>query len=177
MRVAIIGAGSIARIALEHTQRGTLGDVEVVALMGRSMNSRGRALAEANGCTFVADIDALLATSPDVVVEAAGHEAVRLYAQAVLDRGLALVVLSCGALADDALRARLEAAARASGGLLYVPSGGICGLDGLKTMALAGVDEASIAVTKPPIAWKGIAYVEQLGIDLAGLASIPGPLH
>jgi aspartate dehydrogenase len=169
MRVAIIGAGSIARIALEHTQRGTLGDVEVVALMGRSMQSRGRALAQENGCAFVADLDALLATAPDVVVEAAGHEAVRLHAEAVLAHGLALVVLSCGALADDALRGRLEAAARAAGGLLYVPSGGICGLDGLKTMALAGVDEASIAVTKPPIAWKGIPYVERLGIDLAGL--------
>jgi len=169
MRVAIIGAGSIARIALEHTQRGTLGDVEVVALMGRSMNSRGRALADANRCAFVTSIEDLLATEPDVVVEAAGHEAVHLYAEAVLARGLALVALSCGALADDDLRARLESVARAADGLLYVPSGGICGLDGLKTMALAGVDEVSIAVTKPPVAWKGIAYVERMGIDLAGM--------
>jgi len=169
MRVAIIGAGSIARIALEHTQRGTLGEVEVVALMGRSPNSRGRALAEANGCAFVTGIEALLATEPDVVVEAAGHEAVQLYGEAVLARGIALIVLSCGALADDGLRARLEAMARGADGLLYVPSGGICGLDALKPMVLAGVDEVSIAVTKPPIAWKGIAYVERLGVDLAGM--------
>ncbi|MBC7779191.1 MAG: DUF108 domain-containing protein, partial [Proteobacteria bacterium] len=73
------------------------------------------------------------------------------------------------ALADDALRARLESAARAADALLYVPSGGICGLDALKTMTLAGVDEVSIAVTKPPVAWKGIAYVERLGIDLESL--------
>ncbi|MBC7780434.1 MAG: hypothetical protein H7125_10055, partial [Proteobacteria bacterium] len=81
MRVAIIGAGSIARIALEHTQRGTLGEVEVVALMGRSANSRGQALATANGCAFVTDLDGLLATRPDVVVEAAGHQAVHQYAE------------------------------------------------------------------------------------------------
>lgn len=32
------------------------------------------------------------------------------------------------------------------------------------------MDEVSIAVTKPPAAWKGIAYVERLGIDLDALA-------
>jgi len=34
---------------------------------------------------------------------------------------------------------------------------------------VAGVDEVTIAVTKPPAAWKGIAYVEQLHVDLDGL--------
>jgi len=169
LRVAIIGAGSIARIALEHTQRGTLGDARVVALMGRSATSRGADLAREHGCAFVTSVDDLLASAPDVVVEAAGHAAVRDHAAAVLERGLALVVLSCGALAEDALRERLESAARASGGLLYVPSGGICGLDAVKTLALGGLDEVTIAVTKPPAAWKGIAYVERMGIDLDAL--------
>jgi aspartate dehydrogenase len=50
-----------------------------------------------------------------------------------------------------------------------VPSGGIGGLDALKAACVAGVDEVTIAVTKPPAAWKGIPYVERLGIDLDGL--------
>jgi aspartate dehydrogenase len=50
--------------------------------------------------------------------------------------------------------------------LFYVPSGGIGGLDALKTACLAGVDEVSIQVAKPPAAWKGIPYVEGLGVDL-----------
>ena len=53
--------------------------------------------------------------------------------------------------------------------LLYVPSGGIGGFDALKAACAAGVDEVTIAVTKPPAAWKGIPYVEGLGIDLDGL--------
>jgi aspartate dehydrogenase len=169
MRIAIIGAGSIARVALEHTQRGELGDSRIVALMGRSAASRGRELALSHGAAFVTDLDALLATAPDIVVEAAGHDAVRDCAERVLAQGRRLILLSCGALADDALRARLERSAAAHGGLLYVPSGGICGLDALKTMTLAGVDTASIAVTKPPVAWKGIDYVDRLGIDLEAL--------
>ena len=71
---------------------------------------------------------------------------------------------------NDVLRAKLEAAANKSGALLYVPSGGIAGLDALKAACIAGVDEVTIAITKPPVAWNGIAYVEKLGINLAGLS-------
>jgi aspartate dehydrogenase len=47
-----------------------------------------------------------------------------------------------------------------------VPSGGIGGLDALKAACAAGAEEVSIRVTKPPAAWRGIAYVEGLGLDL-----------
>src|SRR5467141_2466117 len=50
------------------------------------------------------------------------------------------------------------------------PAVGIGGLDALKAACAAGVDEVSIAVTKPPAAWKGIPYVERLKIDLERLA-------
>jgi aspartate dehydrogenase len=55
--------------------------------------------------------------------------------------------------------------------LLYVPSGGIGGLDVLKTACLAGVEQVSIQVAKPPAAWKGIPYVEKSGVDLSALTS------
>jgi aspartate dehydrogenase len=118
---------------------------------------------------FVVGLDALLAERPDVVVEAASHEAVHEYVEELLARGIATIVLSGGALADDDLRTRSERAAQKTGALLYVPSGGIGGLDALKAACIAGVDEVTIAVTKPPAAWKGIPYVEQLKVDLAGL--------
>jgi aspartate dehydrogenase len=103
------------------------------------------------------------------VVEAASHEAVREYLVPLLEAGASVIVLSAGALADDALRAKAEQAAAASGALLYVPSGGVGGLDALKTACLAGVDQVSIRVAKPPAAWKGIPYVEKLGFDLDAL--------
>ncbi len=169
MRVGIIGGGTIARLFIEHIKRGDLGEAEVVAIVGRSAQSRGKPLAAEHGIAFVTGIGGLLDTRPDVVVEAASHEAVRAFGAPLLEKGIAFIVLSCGAMGDDALRAKLEAAARGSGALLYVPSGGIGGLDALKAACIAGVDEVTIAVTKPPAAWKGIAYVEKLGVDLAGL--------
>lgn len=166
MRIGLLGGGVIARLFLEHAARGRLGDAQVVAVAGRGASPRATALAREFGVPLVVGTEALIAARPDVVVEAASHDAVREHAEKLLSSRIAVLVLSGGALADDELRERLERAAAKHGALLYVPSGGIGGLDALKAACAAGVDEVRIAVTKPPVAWKDIPYVAQLGIDL-----------
>jgi aspartate dehydrogenase len=173
MRIGLLGGGVIARLFLEHIRAGKLPGAEVVAIAGRSDASRGKALAAEFGVAYGVGPQALAAAKPEVVVEAASHDAVREHAESLLAQGISLIVLSGGALCDDALRARLEAAAARGGGLLYVPSGGIGGLDALKAVCAAGAETVTIAVTKPPAAWKGIDYVERLGVDLDRL---DGPL-
>jgi aspartate dehydrogenase len=162
MRVALLGGGTIARLVLEHRPPG----IEVSALVGRNPASRGASLGREFGIPYVVGRDALLATRPQAVLEAASHEAVREHLVPLLEAGVNVVVLSAGALADDALRRAAEAAAARGGALFYVPSGGIGGLDALKTACLAGVDQVSIQVAKPPAAWKGIDFVEKSGVDL-----------
>jgi len=160
--VALLGGGTIARLVLEHRPPG----IEVTALVGRNPASRGASLGREFGIPYVVGRDALLATRPQAVLEAASHEAVREHLVPLLEAGVNVVVLSAGALADDALRRAAEAAAARGGALFYVPSGGIGGLDALKTACLAGVDQVSIQVAKPPAAWKGIDFVEKSGVDL-----------
>ena len=169
MRIALLGGGTIARLVLEHIGRGDLPGFEVIAVAGRSAGSRGAALARAHGVPFVVGCGALLALRPQAIIEAASHDAVRVHLVELLDAGIGVIVLSAGALADDRLRALAEAASRRSGAQLYVPSGGIGGLDALKAACAAGVDGVSIQVSKPPAAWKNIAYVDALDVDLDGL--------
>lgn len=168
MRIGIIGGGVIARLVLEH--RAGLGGVEVAGILGRSEASRGKTLAASFDLPFVTSLGALIALKPDAVIEAASHDAVRQHAAPLLEAGIPVIVLSGGALCDDALRGKLERLAAEKRALLYVPSGGIGGLDALKAACAAGVDEVEIAVTKPPAAWKEIPYIERLGIDLDRLA-------
>ena len=168
MRVALLGGGTIGRLVLEH--RHELPGIELVAVAGRGPASRGKALAEAFGLPYVVGREALIAQRPAVVLEAASHDAVREHLVPLLSAGVGMVVLSGGALADDALRQAAERASAASGALLYVPSGGIGGLDALRTACVAGVDEVSIQVAKPPVAWEGIPYVQKLEVDLKTLA-------
>jgi len=171
LRIGIIGGGVIARLILDEIRSGSLRDIEVVALLGRNAGSRARPLADAFGIPFVTRLDEMVALRPSVVVEAASHDAVRAYAAPLLEAGISVVLLSGGALVDDALRAGLERRAAEHGALLYVPSGGIGGLDALKAACAAGAEAVEIAVTKPPAAWKGIPYVERSGIDLEHLTA------
>jgi aspartate dehydrogenase len=167
MRIALIGGGTIARLVLEQLRSGKLGRFEVVALMGRPGGAaRGRELAGEFSVKYVESRAALVAAQPQAVIEAASHEAVKAHLVPLLEAGVGVVVLSAGALIDDALRRAAEQAAAHSGALMFVPSGGIGGLDALKTACIPGVDEASIEVAKPPAAWKGIPYVQDRGFRL-----------
>jgi aspartate dehydrogenase len=169
MKVALLGGGTIARLVLQHIQRGEIPGIEISAIAGRGPNSRAVELAREYAIPCVTGVDALQATRPDVVLEAASHQAVRDHLVQLLDSGISVIVLSAGALVDDRLREQAEEASNRSGALLYVPSGGIGGLDALKVACIAGVSEVSIQVAKPPAAWKGIPYVAALGIDLDAL--------
>ena len=103
----------------------------------------------------VGSLDELLDRSPDVVVEAASHEAVRSYGEALLRAGSDMVCVSVGALADDELRARLRSAASARGSRLIVPSGAVGGLDMLRAAARGGLDEVRVEQRKSPRAVLG----------------------
>lgn len=165
----MLGGGTIARLVLEQSRAGKLPRIEFVALSGRSSTSRGAALAREFNVPYVVGGGALLEHKPDVLLEAASHDAVREHLVRFLKDGISVIVLSAGALTNDQLRRDAEQAAEESGAVLSVPSGGIGGLDALKSACGAGVDEVSIQVAKPPAAWKGIPYVEALGVDLGGL--------
>jgi aspartate dehydrogenase len=169
MNVALLGGGTIARLVLERAAAGGLPGVSIVAIAGRRPASRGADLAGQFGVPYLVGIDALLARRPDAVLEAASHEAVRQHLVPLLGAGISVVVLSAGALADRSLHEAAEAAAKSGAARLLVPSGGIGGLDALNAACIAGVDEVSIQVAKPPAAWKGIAFVERLGVALDAL--------
>lgn len=169
MRIAVLGAGTIARLVLEHARRGDLSGQEIVAIAARPGSARAKALAAEFAVPVVSAPGGIVDARPDAVLEAASHDAVRAHLVPLLDAGISVVVLSAGALADDSLRDAAERAARRSGARLYVPSGGIGGLDALKAACKAGVDSVAIEVAKPPAAWRGIPYVEGLGVDLDAL--------
>ena len=166
MRVALLGAGTIASLVLRQVASGALSGVEIAGVLCRPGSARARLLAEKYRLRLFETRSELFASRPAALLEAASHEAVREHLVATLAAGVSTVVLSAGALVDDALRAEAEAAARTSGALLYVPSGGIGGLDALKAACEAGVETVEIQVAKPPAAWRGIPYVERLGVAL-----------
>jgi len=137
--VAFIGAGTIAG---EVARRIAAGDVPGTAVAGFLARSPDAALPGPA-------LDAAALPNADVVVEAAGHDALREYGEAVLRHGTPLVCLSVGALADAGLRRRLLEAAEASGARLLIASGAVGGLDVLRAAAEAVLHEVIVEQRKP----------------------------
>ena len=168
--VSLIGYGGIAQdlIAALQAAQGSENRVKIVGALARP--GRGDAArAMLPDIHVVENLDALLAQQPAMVAEVAGQAAVAEFGEAVLRRGVDLLVISIGALADPSLHERLKAAADAGGARILLPAGAIGGIDAIAAMRLGGLHEVRYRSVKPPAAWRG-SPAEQL-VDLGGLTA------
>lgn len=149
MRLGILGCGAIgAELAAFAAQEAQIESV----LLFDALPDRSRALVRRSGKLRVAaDPDELVAGS-DFLVEAASPDAARGFLPRAVDAGKAVLAMSMGVLADDAWRQKLFERARKTGAKIYLPSGAVCGIDGLKAGALAHVKSVTLVTTKPPAA-------------------------
>ena len=154
LRCGLIGFGTIGRELATAVRTGAAGDAELVGVLVRNPQRAAELSAEA-GCLVTADLRALLGAGVSVVVEAAGHAAVRDHAEAILRGGSDLLMCSVGVFADDELLERVHQAARESGRRVLVPSGGLGGLDMISSGAVGGLEEVTLTARKPPRAWVG----------------------
>ncbi|MGR3502380.1 aspartate dehydrogenase [Pseudaestuariivita sp.] len=156
MRLILIGKGAIARhVTAAAEARGW----RIAAVLVRADTAE---LAP-GWVTEVADLP-----PADVVVDCAGHSALRGYGAAILRGGTALVTVSLGALADDALYTDLKAAAEAGGTQLHLASGAIGALDALRAARTGKLDRVQYIGRKPPQGWKGSPAEERLDLDALG---------
>lgn len=92
---------------------------------------------------------------PDLLIECAGHQAIEEHVLPALERGIACMVVSIGALSEFGLAERLEAAARAGHTHVHLLPGAIGGIDALAAAKVGGLDSVIYTGRKPPGAWKG----------------------
>jgi aspartate dehydrogenase len=86
----------------------------------------------------------------DIVFEAASQQAVAQYALLVIEAGKDIIIMSIGSLFDDALCKKLEHTARKNHRKIYLPSGAVCGIDGVLAASIEKLDSVTLVTTKPP---------------------------
>jgi len=86
----------------------------------------------------------------DVVFEGASQEAVKEYAEQILQAGKDLILMSVGCLFDDGFRKKLKNVARKKQCKIHIPSGAVCGIDGVLSARVGGLNEVTLVTTKPP---------------------------
>ena len=158
MKIAVIGFGAIGSFIVERLNTEPSVEVSAVFSLPRP---------ELSSVPVVDNIDSLLATRPELVVECAGHEGLRNSGEAVIRHGTDLLVVSVGALADAALEHALRNAAANGGGRLLIPGGALGGIDTVSAAREAGLDSLEYSGRKPPKAWMGTPAEEM--IELASV--------
>ena len=143
-RVGLIGLGAIGRAVVRITRERYPNEIEIVGALVRDA-----ARPRPDGPTVVGELAALLECRPEVVVEVAGHQALRAHGPAVLRAGLDLIAVSVGALAEPAVEEQLRAAASAGGARLRIASGAIGALDAIAAAAVGGLERVTHTTRKP----------------------------
>jgi aspartate dehydrogenase len=160
IKLGLIGYGAIGKHVEAALRSGGLENLELVAALVKRPRHDQRP-----GGLLTHEPDRFFAHAFDAVAECAGHEAVRVHGQRVLERGADFLVTSVGAFTDSALFERLLAAAKANGRRLILPSAGIGALDILSSAAVGGLDSVTVTVRKDPSAWKGTIAETLVDLD------------
>ena len=148
MKIGIIGDGAIGRYVGRNLFDRGLGPKVILTRFGDAMPpSEGTA-------NYIQSINEL-PEGITLMVDCAGHAALAEHGCAILRRGIDLITVSVGALADADLARRLEKSAAQSGAQLHLVSGAIGALDCLRAAKVGGLQEVTYVGRKPPLGWRG----------------------
>lgn len=161
MKLGVVGLGVIGRAVARAADEGRI-PVDVPVAAARAPEKAGAFLASLKNPPRMTNL-AGVAEGADAVMEASGGETVEAICRACFSRGKDVILNSVGALLE---REDLIEEARRSGSRIFIPSGAIIGLDGLKGASAGRMESVTMTTRKPPASLRGVPYVEERGIDL-----------
>lgn len=103
----------------------------------------------------------------DLVIEAARAQSAFEIAKKTLSSGRSIMVMSVGGIIEHCRE--LENLARENNCRIYIPSGAVCGIDGLKAASRGKINKVMLTTRKPPKGFSGVAYVLEKKVPLDSL--------
>jgi aspartate dehydrogenase len=159
-----VGCGAIGKALLHAVESGKLA-VRIAGVTSRTEKTAREFLSSFKNPPPYLSLAGLIAAS-DLVIEAAGGDIVPELAAKVFAAGKELMVISVGALLDHP---EIMEQSRKTGCRLYLPSGAIAGLDGIKSASVGQITHVTHTTRKPPQGLEGAPFLVERGISLAGL--------
>lgn len=153
-RIGLLGCGAIATQIAAAIDSGTI--PARLTQIYDSDAARAESLASGlkNRPEITANHHLLSSGDVDLIVEAASQQAVRDAALSILQNRRDLMIMSVGALLDESVLQVLTDACAEYGTTVYLPSGAIAGIDGIRA-ASDELDSVELVTTKPPRSLRG----------------------
>ncbi len=149
MKLGLLGCGNISQGVVKAINEGKLHfsvtsvfDINLENARKLADNIKPRPKLADNITAFLQDVD--------IVFEGASQEAVIAYAEKILSSKKHLMIMSVGALVEEDFFKRLKKIAEKNNVSIYLPSGAVLGIDGLKAAKIAGCEEVTLTTRKNP---------------------------
>ena len=166
MKLTIIGCGSIGKTLARHMELED--NIESVCILDRKKEAVELLMKECQKVRFANNVEDVFEKS-DLIVEAASQQAVIEFIPRALEIGKDVVVMSAGAFVDDDFKEKCRILAKQNNCKVYIPSGAVCGIEGIGAAATEEVEEIILMTYKPPEAFIGVEYLKKKGIELENL--------
>src|SRR3954454_1848323 len=164
LRIAIAGLGTIGRTLARRLADGVPGLTLACVAARDEEEARGWLDEEGIGVPIAAWKELL--QHADLVVECAPAAILECICLPMLSAGKQVMVLSCGALLP---RPELLDLAKAHGGRIVVPTGGLLGLDAVAAAAEGAIHSVRMTTRKPPNGLAGAPHLVKNNISVEGL--------
>ncbi|AGB48613.1 aspartate dehydrogenase [Methanomethylovorans hollandica DSM 15978] len=170
LKIGIIGCGTIGTCICKAIDDGLM-EAEVYAIYDRNAENVERLQSSlVNLQPAVMEAEEMI-KHIDLLVECASQEAVYEVVPAALHARCDVMIMSVGAFADERLFKTVYGIAKEMNCKIYLPSGAIAGLDGLKSAASEQIYSVTLTTQKPPAGLAGAPYVVQNKIKLDEIKS------
>lgn len=158
-KIMIIGCGNLGT-TIARGVNAFLGENYQITGVYDGCETRAQRLSGELKIPILSSLEEIVDGKPDYVVEAASREVVAELAPELIGAGIDMIILSVGALVDDALVEKIDRAGRNSGARLYVASGAVGGFDLMRAVRFGGLDDVEIHTSKNPRSLQGAPYLE-----------------
>jgi aspartate dehydrogenase len=164
-RIGLLGCGAIGTDIALAIDSGKI-PAKLTHVYDSSKDASSKLVAKLQNKPMIMNNVGLLAAAPvDLVVEAASQDAVRDNALTILQNRKDLMIMSVGALLDESILEIIVEGCKDFNKRVYLPSGAIAGLDGLRAVK-SELDSLILVTTKNPKALKGAKFFETSKINL-----------
>ena len=164
MKIGIVGCGNIGADLCIALQKDDI-PAEVAALTDIDQGRAQILFRSFHLESAICDLDEN-ASKVDFLVECAVADAVKDVLESAIRHHVDCLIMSVGGLLEYA---GLCEEARAAGIQVHIPSGALCGLDGIRAAMESGLHSVHLTTRKPPAGLAGAPYLIENKIDLDGL--------
>ena len=168
LKIGIVGCGAIGSSLAKSIVKDFKQTAELVALYDinpKKSENLSRIVSRKNNLV-VRGLGELIKKA-GLVIEASSAKSSFAISQGALSKGRNIMIMSVGGIISRVNK--LSGLAKKYHARVYIPSGAICGIDGLKAANIGKIKKVTLTTRKNPLSFKGVGYVERKGLNLQGI--------